>query len=124
MLHNPTGYSLSAASAHRMLQLAQQRDFHIVEDDTYHHLAPEHATRLAQLDGLARTIYVSGFAKILAPAWRVGFLAAPPDLVEPLMDTKLLATLTTPLAPTAMKGRVRLSSPLSTVMSLPRAERI
>ena len=96
VLHNPTGYSLSAASAHRMLQLAQQRDFHIVEDDTYHHLAPEHATRLAQLDGLARTIYVSGFAKILAPAWRVGFLAAPPDLVEPLMDTKLLATLTTP----------------------------
>ncbi|QTD44918.1 PLP-dependent aminotransferase family protein [Ottowia testudinis] len=96
VLHNPTGYSLSPASAHRLLQLAQRHDFHIVEDDTYHHLAPEHATRLAQLDGLQRTVYVSGFAKILAPAWRVGFLAAPPGLVEPLLDTKLLATLTTP----------------------------
>ena len=96
VLHNPTGYCLGPASAHRLLQLAQQHDFHIVEDDTYHHLAPEHATRLAQLDGLARTVYVSGFAKILAPAWRVGFLAAPPALVEPLLDTKLLATLTTP----------------------------
>ncbi|HOB65646.1 PLP-dependent aminotransferase family protein [Ottowia sp.] len=96
VLHNPTGYSLSPASAHRLLQLAQRHDFHIVEDDTYHHLAAEHATRLAQLDGLQRTIYVSGFAKILAPAWRIGFLAAPPALVEPIMDTKLLATLTTP----------------------------
>lgn len=96
VLHNPTGHSLSPASAHRVLQLAQRHEFHIVEDDTYHHLAPEHATRLAQLDGLQHTIYVSGFAKILAPAWRVGFLAAPPALVEPLLDTKLLATLTTP----------------------------
>ena len=57
---------------------------------------PDHATRVAQLDGLQRTIYVSGFAKILAPAWRIGYLAAPPALVEPLLDTKLLTTLTTP----------------------------
>ena len=96
VLHNPTGCSLSPASAHQLLQLAQQHDFHVVEDDTYHHLAPDHATRVAQLDGLQRTIYVSGFAKILAPAWRIGFLAAPPALVEPLLDTKLLTTLTTP----------------------------
>ena len=113
VLHNPTGYCLSPASAHRVLQLAQQHDFHIVEDDTYHHLAPEHATRLAQLDGLRRTIYVSGFAKVLAPAWRVGFLAAPPELVERLLDTKLLATLTTPslleraLAHCIEQGQVR-----------------
>ncbi len=96
VFHNPTGYCITPGSAHRVLQLAQQHDFHIVEDDTYSHLAPEHATRLCALDGLQRTIYVSGFAKILAPGWRVGFLAAPPDLVQRLLDTKLLATLTTP----------------------------
>jgi DNA-binding transcriptional MocR family regulator len=96
VLHNPTGYSLSPASAYQVLQLANQHNFHIVEDDTYSHLAPEHATRLCALDGLQRTIYVSGFAKILAPNWRVGFLAAPTGLVEQLLDTKLLATLTTP----------------------------
>ncbi|TFY98274.1 PLP-dependent aminotransferase family protein [Ramlibacter humi] len=96
VLHNPTGYSLLPGSAHRILQLANQHDFHIVEDDTYSHIAPEHATRLCALDGLQRTIHVSGFAKILAPNWRVGFLAAPPALVERLLDTKLLATLTTP----------------------------
>ena len=96
VLHNPTGYSLSPGSAHQVLQLAQQHNFHVVEDDTYGHIAADHATRLTALDGLRRTIYVSGFAKILAPNWRVGYLAAPPDLVERLLDTKLLSTLTTP----------------------------
>jgi DNA-binding transcriptional MocR family regulator len=96
VFHNPTSYCLSPGSAHRLLQLAQQHDFHIVEDDTYSHIAPAHATRLTALDGLRRTIYVGGFAKILAPNWRIGFLAAPPALVEQLLDTKLLATLTTP----------------------------
>jgi DNA-binding transcriptional MocR family regulator len=96
VFHNPTSYCLSPGSAHRVLQLANKHDFHIVEDDTYSHIAPEHAPRLCALDGLQRTIYVSGFAKILAPNWRVGFLAAPTALVEQLLDTKLLATLTTP----------------------------
>jgi DNA-binding transcriptional MocR family regulator len=96
VFHNPTSYCLTPGSAHRLLQLAQQHDFHIVEDDTYSHLAPAHLPRLCSLDGLQRTIYVSGFAKILAPNWRIGFLAAPARLVEQLLDTKLLATLTTP----------------------------
>jgi DNA-binding transcriptional MocR family regulator len=96
VLHNPTSYSLTPGSAHRILQLANKHDFHIVEDDTYSHLAPPHATRLSALDGLQRTIYVSGFAKILAPNWRIGYIAAPQHLVEELLDTKLLATLTTP----------------------------
>ncbi len=96
VFHNPTGYCLSPSSAHRILQLANQHDFHIVEDDTYSHFAPAHATRLCALDGLQRTIYVAGFAKILAPNWRVGYLAAPLHLVERLVDTKLLSTLTTP----------------------------
>ena len=96
VFHNPTGYSLTPGSAHRVLQLANQHDFHIVEDDTYSHLAPEHATRLCALDGLQRTVYVSGFAKILAPNWRIGFLAAPPALFGRLLETKLLGTLTTP----------------------------
>jgi DNA-binding transcriptional MocR family regulator len=65
-----------------VLQLAQaQFNFQVVEDDTYSHIAPEHATRMSVLDGLQRTIYVSGFAKILAPNWRIGYPghAAGPD---------------------------------------------
>ena len=96
VLHNPTGASLDLQSAHRVLQLAAEFDLHLVEDDTYAHLAPAHAPRLAALDALERTIYISGFSKILTPNWRVGFLAAPPALIDRLVDTKLLSTLTTP----------------------------
>ena len=96
VLHNPTGHTLSAAQAHRVLSLAQQHDFHIVEDDTYAWLAPPHAARIAALDGLQRTLYVSGFSKILTPGWRIGYLAAPPALLGRLVDVKLLTSLTTP----------------------------
>jgi DNA-binding transcriptional MocR family regulator len=34
VFHNPTGYCLTPGSAHRVLQLANQHNFHIVEDDT------------------------------------------------------------------------------------------
>ncbi|MEK8032412.1 PLP-dependent aminotransferase family protein [Ideonella sp. DXS29W] len=96
VLHNPTGHSISLGDAHQVLKLAEAHDFFIVEDDTYAHLAPAHLPRLAALDGLQRTLYVSGFSKILTPSWRVGYVAAPPSLVERLIDVKLLSTLTTP----------------------------
>lgn len=96
VLHNPTGYSLSPASAHEVLQLARRFGFYVVEDDTYGEIAPDHAARMTVLDRLGHSIYVSGFAKLLAPNWRVGYLAPPPALVERLVDTKLLSTLTTP----------------------------
>lgn len=67
VLHNPTGACLSPAHAHRVLQLAQRHGFWIAEDDSYCHLAPEHATRLATLDGLQRTIYTSA---ALPKFWR------------------------------------------------------
>jgi len=95
VLHNPTGNSLTLAQAHHVLKLAEAGDLLIVEDDTYAFLAPNHAPRLSALDGLRRTVYVSGFSKILTPAWRVGYLAASPERIKKLTDLKLLSTLTT-----------------------------
>jgi DNA-binding transcriptional MocR family regulator len=99
VLHNPTGAMLPLAAAHELLKLADAHDLTIVEDDTYAWLAPLQAPRLAALDQLQRTVYVSGFSKILTPDWRVGFLAASPALVERLIDRKLLIALTTPALP-------------------------
>ncbi len=113
VLHNPTGCSLPLAAAHQVLKLAEAHDFWILEDDSYGHLAPPHLPRMAALDGLQRTLYVSGFSKVLAPNWRVGFVAAPQALVEPLVDAKLLSTLGTPtlteraLALTLEQGSLR-----------------
>ncbi|MFT7775632.1 PLP-dependent aminotransferase family protein [Roseateles sp.] len=94
VLHNPTGHSLNLATAHQLLRLADEHDFFIVEDDSYGFLAPEHLPRLAALDGLRRVTYVSGFSKVLTPAWRVGYLAAAPERLAALTDTKLLDGLT------------------------------
>jgi DNA-binding transcriptional MocR family regulator len=96
VLHNPTGTSLSAADAHRVLRLADTHDFHIVEDDILADLHPGRAHRIAQLDQLNRVIYVGSFSKTLGAGLRVGFLAAHPDLARDLTAQKMLASLTTP----------------------------
>jgi DNA-binding transcriptional MocR family regulator len=99
VLHNPTGATLPLAAAHELLKLAEAYGLTIVEDDTYAWLAPAQAPRVAALDQLQRTIYISGFSKILTPNWRVGFVAAAPAMIERLIDRKLLTALTTPALP-------------------------
>ncbi len=96
VLHNPTGSSITLAAAHEVLKIAEAHELTIIEDDSYAWLASKEAPRLCALDQLQRTVYVCGFSKILTPAWRVGFLAAAPALVERLIDSKLLGLLTTP----------------------------
>ena len=96
VLHNPTGSSITLAAAHEVLKIAEAHDLTIVEDDSYAWLASKEAPRLCALDQLQRTVYVCGFSKILTPAWRVGFLAASPALVERVIDRKLLTTLGAP----------------------------
>ena len=96
VLHNPTSTSISAANAHRLLQLAEQHDFTIVEDDVYGDLHPGRALRLASLDQLKRVIYLGGFSKTLAASLRVGFVAAAPEIAAQLADLKMLTGLTTP----------------------------
>jgi DNA-binding transcriptional MocR family regulator len=96
VLHNPTGSSITLAAAHEVLKIAEMHDLTIVEDDSYAWLASREAPRLCALDQLQRTVYVCGFSKIVTPAWRVGFLAAAPALVERAIDRKLLTTLGAP----------------------------
>jgi DNA-binding transcriptional MocR family regulator len=99
VLHNPTGHSLSAAKAFQILRLAEQFDFHIVEDDVYCDFHPGNhiqvATRLASLDQLKRVIYLGSFSKTLAANLRVGFIAADAGLADALTDQKMLLSLTT-----------------------------
>ncbi|MBE0402583.1 PLP-dependent aminotransferase family protein [Halomonas citrativorans] len=93
VFHNPTGSTLTPAIAHRVLQLAEQYDFTIVEDDIYADFQHTPTTRLAALDGLKRVIYLSSFSKTLTSSLRVGFIAAPPSLVQRLVDIKMLTSI-------------------------------
>lgn len=94
VLHNPTGWSSSAANLHRVLMLAQTHGFLIAEDDVQGHFHSGHATRLASLSGLDRVIYYSSFCKSLSPALRMGYIAAEPALLKVLMREKICSVLT------------------------------
>lgn len=93
-LHNPTGASYSAATAYRVLQLAEKYDFWIVEDDVCADLSDATVPTLAALEGLNRVIYVGSFSKTLAPSLRVGFLAAEQGVADALTHHKMLSGLT------------------------------
>ena len=95
VLHNPTGTSLGAADAFRVLRLAEAHDFHIVEDDILADLHPGRAHRIAQLDQLNRVIYVGSFRRRSA---RACGSAISPRIPTSRATTaqKMLAGLTTP----------------------------
>jgi DNA-binding transcriptional MocR family regulator len=98
VLQNPTGTSLTAAQAFRILRLAEEYDFIVVEDDIYGDLCPpgDPATRLASLDQLKRVIYMGSFSKTLAANLRVGFIACAPEIAQAVADQKMLVNMTTP----------------------------
>ena len=95
VLQNPLGTSLTQAQAHRLLALAEQFDFWLVEDDIYRDLAARGEASLAAMDGLRRVIRVGSFSKTLSPVLRVGSICASNSLVPELLRVKMLAGLTT-----------------------------
>ncbi|MCV0368565.1 PLP-dependent aminotransferase family protein [Filomicrobium sp.] len=88
-LHNPTGATLSAQTAHRLLNTAAAHDLTIVEDDIFADFEPEPSVRLAALDGLNRVIRVGSFSKTLSASVRCGYIAARPDWVADLVDLQI-----------------------------------
>ena len=93
LVHNPTGSSAEPSHCHRVLSLAEQYGFAVVEDDVYGDLYEGPAVRLAQIDGLRHVIYVGSYTKLIGPALRVGFVAADAALVARLVERKVLSVL-------------------------------
>ena len=94
-LHNPTGGQCTPAVAYQMLRLAEQLDFHIVDNDAMAGLEPPGATSLASLDRLQRVIHVGSFSKTVSPSLRVGFVACNEEFAEKIILQKMVNSLTT-----------------------------
>jgi DNA-binding transcriptional MocR family regulator len=95
-VHNPTGWGCSAANLHRVLVIAQAHGVLIAEDDVQAHFHPSPtAPRLASLSGLNGVIYYASFCKAFSPALRMGYIAADPTLLKPLMREKIYSVMTT-----------------------------
>lgn len=77
--HNPTGTTLSRERRERLLELAEEFEFGILEDGAYSDLWLDERPPppLAALTETERVIRVGSFAKTLAPGVRLGWLTAP-----------------------------------------------
>ena len=97
---NPTGQLLARERRQQLVEWAGRRDVLIVEDDPYGSLYFEDAasadeTRpLAADDPDGRVLYLSTFSKTLAPGFRVGWMIAPPSLIERFETAKQSTDLT------------------------------
>ncbi|GAB3308258.1 aminotransferase-like domain-containing protein [Hymenobacter tenuis] len=84
--HYPTTVTLSAERRVQLLQLAARNDFIILEDDYDYdfHYDGAPILPLASTDRAGRVLYMGSLSKVLAPAFRVGYVVAPADLIEEL----------------------------------------
>ncbi|MCC2594782.1 PLP-dependent aminotransferase family protein [Pusillimonas sp. MFBS29] len=96
VLQNPTGTSLGMSNAFRLLQLAEQYDFRVIEDDVSRDLMPGLGPMLVALAGTGRVVYVSGFSKSIMPSMRVGYVVANATLLKEFAKTKMAMGLTSP----------------------------
>jgi 2-aminoadipate transaminase len=97
---NPSGVTMSLARRQALIRLADQYGVPILEDDPYGQLRyeGEHVPPLVNLDAAFRSsgeagysgnvIYLSTFSKVLSPGIRLGWIIAPAEVIQKLVQAK------------------------------------
>lgn len=80
----PTTVSMSMPNRRRLLALADEYDFLIIEDDHdfEFHFSKKPVMPLASLDKPNRVIYVGSLSNVLAPSFRLGFVVASREIIK------------------------------------------
>ena len=96
---NPAGVTLSADRRRRLVEIAREREVLVVEDNPYGLLRYEEEEEaldpLYKLDGGDYVIYLGTLSKILSPGIRLGWLCAPPPVMEKIVLGKQATDLCT-----------------------------
>jgi 2-aminoadipate transaminase len=94
---NPAGVTMSLERRRRLVELARRRELLVVEDNPYGLLrfGGEPLPPLYQLDGGDFVVYVGTFSKILSPGIRLGWMVAPPPVMEKVVLGKQATDLCT-----------------------------
>jgi len=82
--NNPSGVSLNIEQRKGLAVLAQRFGFTVIEDDVYHQLWYERPPppSVYNLAPEACVVRLGSFSKILAPGLRLGWMSAPPEIIE------------------------------------------
>ena len=86
---NPTGSIFTRESLEAIAELAREKNLLVVSDEIYERLTygeKDEVVSIASLPGMKeRTILLNGLSKSMAmTGWRIGYMAAPPELIDPL----------------------------------------
>ena len=94
---NPTGRTLSLARRRQLVDIAQRRNFVIVEDDPYGRLRyrGDHLPPVKSFDDSGCVVYLSTLSKTVAPGFRTGWMIAPPVIRDKLVVAKQASDLHT-----------------------------
>jgi 2-aminoadipate transaminase len=87
---NPTSTMLTHERRLRVLELAEEHDFLIMEDNPYGYISFEGPmpTPLAGLDESGRVMYTSTFSKIVSPGLRIGWLTSNGEFIAKMAEAK------------------------------------
>jgi 2-aminoadipate transaminase len=92
---NPAGVTMSLERRRRLVDIAHQRELLVLEDNPYSLLRyeGEPVPSLYSLDGGVYVMYLGTFSKILSPGIRIGWVVAPPPVLEKINQGKQGADL-------------------------------
>jgi 2-aminoadipate transaminase len=94
---NPGGVTMSLERRRRLVEIAAERELLVLEDNPYGMLRYEGEALppLRALDGGVFVMYLGTFSKILSPGIRLGWVVAPPPVLEKINLGKQAADLCT-----------------------------
>lgn len=94
---NPSGITMSLDRRKHLLEIASDYSIPIIEDDPYGHLrySGKKIPSLKSMDKDGMVIYLGTFSKILAPGFRLGYVAAREEVIEKLNLAKQALDLAT-----------------------------
>src|ERR671933_137046 len=94
---NPAGVTMSLPRRRRLVEVARERELLVLEDSPYGLLRyeGEPLPPLYKLDGGAYVMYLGTFSKILSPGIRLGWVVAPPPVLEKINLGKQASDLCT-----------------------------